>query len=104
MAGPRLFDSEITTRNPLRVNVVAPEVIETPWWDEMPGPVREGVFATAAAPILTPIAELPSRDVVAVGGSLNQDCLLWVPGDRDCGRMTRPATFAQPTVRPSKTG
>jgi len=34
---------------PLRVNVVAPGVIETPWWAGMPGPVRDGVFATAAA-------------------------------------------------------
>ncbi len=34
---------------PLRVNVVAPGVIQTPWWDGMPEPVREGVFASAAA-------------------------------------------------------
>jgi len=34
---------------PLRVNVVAPGVIETPWWAGMPGPVRDGVFASAAA-------------------------------------------------------
>ena len=34
---------------PLRVNVVAPGVIETPWWAGMPGPVRDGVFANAAA-------------------------------------------------------
>ena len=34
---------------PLRVNVVAPGVIETPWWADMPGPVREGVFANAIA-------------------------------------------------------
>ena len=34
---------------PLRVNAVAPGVIETPWWAGMPGPVRDGVFANAAA-------------------------------------------------------
>ena len=34
---------------PLRVNVVAPGVIETPWWAGMPGPVRDGMFAAAAA-------------------------------------------------------
>jgi NAD(P)-dependent dehydrogenase (short-subunit alcohol dehydrogenase family) len=34
---------------PLRVNVVAPGVIETPWWAAVPEPVREGVFARAAA-------------------------------------------------------
>lgn len=34
---------------PLRVNAVAPGVIQTPWWDGMPEPVREGVFASAAA-------------------------------------------------------
>jgi NAD(P)-dependent dehydrogenase (short-subunit alcohol dehydrogenase family) len=34
---------------PLRVNVVAPGVIETPWWAAMPEPVRRGVFARAAA-------------------------------------------------------
>jgi NAD(P)-dependent dehydrogenase (short-subunit alcohol dehydrogenase family) len=34
---------------PLRVNAVAPGVIETPWWAGMPGPVRDGVFAAAAA-------------------------------------------------------
>jgi NAD(P)-dependent dehydrogenase (short-subunit alcohol dehydrogenase family) len=34
---------------PLRVNVVAPGVIEIPWWAEMPEPVREGVFASAIA-------------------------------------------------------
>ena len=34
---------------PLRINVVAPGVIETPWWAVMPEPVRDGVFATAAS-------------------------------------------------------
>ena len=34
---------------PLRVNAVAPGVIETPWWAGLPGPVRDGVFAAAAA-------------------------------------------------------
>jgi NAD(P)-dependent dehydrogenase (short-subunit alcohol dehydrogenase family) len=34
---------------PLRVNAAAPGVIQTPWWDGMPDPVREGVFAGAAA-------------------------------------------------------
>jgi NAD(P)-dependent dehydrogenase (short-subunit alcohol dehydrogenase family) len=34
---------------PLRVNVVAPGVIQTLWWAAMPEPVREGVFARAAA-------------------------------------------------------
>jgi NAD(P)-dependent dehydrogenase (short-subunit alcohol dehydrogenase family) len=34
---------------PLRVNVVAPGVIQTPWWDGMPEPVRAGVYASAAA-------------------------------------------------------
>lgn len=40
---------------PLRVNVVAPGVIETSWWAAMPEPVREGVFARATA---APGAEL----------------------------------------------
>jgi NAD(P)-dependent dehydrogenase (short-subunit alcohol dehydrogenase family) len=34
---------------PLRVNVVAPGVIETPWWAGMPEPVREAVFVSATA-------------------------------------------------------
>lgn len=34
---------------PLRVNAVAPGVIETAWWAAMPDPVREGVFANAVA-------------------------------------------------------
>lgn len=34
---------------PLRVNVVASGVIETPWWAGVPGPVRDGVFANAVA-------------------------------------------------------
>jgi NAD(P)-dependent dehydrogenase (short-subunit alcohol dehydrogenase family) len=34
---------------PLRVNMVAPGVIQTQWWDGMPEPVRAGVFASAAA-------------------------------------------------------
>jgi NAD(P)-dependent dehydrogenase (short-subunit alcohol dehydrogenase family) len=34
---------------PLRVNLVAPGVIETPWWAEMPEPVRAAVFANAIA-------------------------------------------------------
>jgi NAD(P)-dependent dehydrogenase (short-subunit alcohol dehydrogenase family) len=34
---------------PLRVNAVAPGVIETPWWGRMPGTVRDGVFGAAAA-------------------------------------------------------
>jgi NAD(P)-dependent dehydrogenase (short-subunit alcohol dehydrogenase family) len=37
---------------PLRVNAVAPGVIETPWWDNLPAPVRDGIFAnTASAPL-----------------------------------------------------
>jgi NAD(P)-dependent dehydrogenase (short-subunit alcohol dehydrogenase family) len=31
------------------VNLVAPGVIETPWWAEMPEPVRAAVFANAIA-------------------------------------------------------
>ena len=31
------------------MNVVVPGVIQTPWRDGMPGPVREGVSASAAA-------------------------------------------------------
>ena len=34
---------------PLRVNVMAPGVIQTPWWAGMLEPVREGVFARATA-------------------------------------------------------
>jgi NAD(P)-dependent dehydrogenase (short-subunit alcohol dehydrogenase family) len=34
---------------PLRVNVVAPGVIETPWWASMPEPVRQAVLASATA-------------------------------------------------------
>ncbi len=34
---------------PLRVNFVAPGVIETPWWAAMPEPLRDGVFARAIA-------------------------------------------------------
>jgi NAD(P)-dependent dehydrogenase (short-subunit alcohol dehydrogenase family) len=34
---------------PLRVNVVAPGVITTPWWAAMAEPVRDAVFASAAA-------------------------------------------------------
>ncbi len=33
----------------MRVNVVAPGVIQTPWWAAMPAPVRDGVFARATA-------------------------------------------------------
>jgi NAD(P)-dependent dehydrogenase (short-subunit alcohol dehydrogenase family) len=33
---------------PLRVNAVAPGVIDTPWWAGMPESVREGVFANIA--------------------------------------------------------
>jgi NAD(P)-dependent dehydrogenase (short-subunit alcohol dehydrogenase family) len=32
---------------PLRVNTVAPGIIDTPWWSEMPSSVREGVFTNA---------------------------------------------------------
>ena len=34
---------------PLRVNAVAPGVINTPWWGNTPEQVRAGVFASAAA-------------------------------------------------------
>jgi NAD(P)-dependent dehydrogenase (short-subunit alcohol dehydrogenase family) len=56
---------------PLRVNVVAPGVIETPWWRGMPGPVREGVFATAAA---APAGRTGTPDDVAAVVALLIDC------------------------------
>lgn len=34
---------------PLRVNAVSPGVIATPWWDKMPAPQREAMFAEHAA-------------------------------------------------------
>ena len=33
---------------PRRVNAVSPGVIETGWWDELPGDVREEAFKTFA--------------------------------------------------------
>jgi NAD(P)-dependent dehydrogenase (short-subunit alcohol dehydrogenase family) len=47
---------------PLRVNAVAPGVIETPWWAGLPGPVRNGVFASAAA---APARRIGTPDDVA---------------------------------------
>jgi NAD(P)-dependent dehydrogenase (short-subunit alcohol dehydrogenase family) len=52
---------------PLRVNVVAPGVIETPWWAGMPEPVREAVFATAAA---APAGRTGTPDDVAAAVAL----------------------------------
>jgi NAD(P)-dependent dehydrogenase (short-subunit alcohol dehydrogenase family) len=52
---------------PLRVNVVAPGVIETPWWAGMPEPVREGVFARATT---APAGRTGTPDDVAAAVAL----------------------------------
>ncbi|RUU12076.1 SDR family oxidoreductase [Mesorhizobium sp. USDA-HM6] len=41
---------------PLRVNVVAPGVIDTPWWDFLPGEQRQAVFAEYAGK--TPVGRI----------------------------------------------
>jgi NAD(P)-dependent dehydrogenase (short-subunit alcohol dehydrogenase family) len=37
---------------PLRVNAVSPGVIDTPWWDFLPGDVKQGVFADLSRQVL----------------------------------------------------
>ncbi|MBZ9675816.1 SDR family oxidoreductase [Mesorhizobium sp. ES1-1] len=48
---------------PLRVNVVAPGVIDTPWWDFMPAEQKQAVFADYAG--RTPVGRIGKADDVA---------------------------------------
>lgn len=48
---------------PLRVNVVAPGVIDTPWWDFLPGEQRQAVFAEYAGK--TPVGRVGRAEDVA---------------------------------------
>lgn len=48
---------------PLRVNVVAPGVIDTPWWDFLPDEQRQAVFAEYAGK--TPVGRVGRADDVA---------------------------------------
>ncbi|RUW31176.1 MULTISPECIES: SDR family oxidoreductase [unclassified Mesorhizobium] len=48
---------------PLRVNVVAPGVIDTPWWDFLPDEQRQAVFAEYAGK--TPVGRIGRADDVA---------------------------------------
>ncbi|WFP60065.1 SDR family oxidoreductase [Mesorhizobium sp. WSM4904] len=48
---------------PLRVNVVAPGVIDTPWWDFLPGEQRQAVFAEYAGK--TPVGRIGRAEDVA---------------------------------------
>ncbi|MDX8453839.1 SDR family oxidoreductase [Mesorhizobium sp. VK9D] len=48
---------------PLRVNVVAPGVIDTPWWDFLPDDQRQAVFAEYAGK--TPVGRIGRADDVA---------------------------------------
>jgi NAD(P)-dependent dehydrogenase (short-subunit alcohol dehydrogenase family) len=48
---------------PLRVNVVAPGVIDTPWWDFMPAEQKRAVFADYAG--RTPVGRIGQADDVA---------------------------------------
>jgi NAD(P)-dependent dehydrogenase (short-subunit alcohol dehydrogenase family) len=48
---------------PLRVNVVAPGVIDTPWWDFLPAEQRQAVFADYAGK--TPVGRIGRADDVA---------------------------------------
>ncbi|WP_292200268.1 SDR family oxidoreductase, partial [Mesorhizobium sp.] len=48
---------------PLRVNVVAPGVIDTPWWDFLSGEERQAVFAEYAGK--TPVGRIGRAEDVA---------------------------------------
>ncbi|TGQ54588.1 SDR family oxidoreductase, partial [Mesorhizobium sp. M1C.F.Ca.ET.212.01.1.1] len=48
---------------PLRVNVVAPGVIDTPWWDFLPDEQRRAVFAEYAGK--TPVGRIGRAEDVA---------------------------------------
>ena len=48
---------------PLRVNVVAPGVIDTPWWDFLPGDQRQALFAEYAGK--TPVGRIGRAEDVA---------------------------------------
>ncbi|MDX8467657.1 SDR family oxidoreductase [Mesorhizobium sp. VK23B] len=48
---------------PLRVNVVAPGVIDTPWWDFLPAEQRQAVFAEYAGK--TPVGRIGRAEDVA---------------------------------------
>ncbi|TIW74418.1 MAG: SDR family oxidoreductase, partial [Mesorhizobium sp.] len=48
---------------PLRVNVVAPGVIDTPWWDFLPDDQRQAVFAEYAGK--TPVGRIGRAEDVA---------------------------------------
>jgi NAD(P)-dependent dehydrogenase (short-subunit alcohol dehydrogenase family) len=48
---------------PLRVNVVSPGIIDTPWWNAMPSDRRQTIFAQAVATL--PVGRLGTADDVA---------------------------------------
>ena len=48
---------------PIRVNAVSPGIIHTPWWDGMPGGVRDAFFDTARATL--PVRRIGTADEVA---------------------------------------
>ena len=48
---------------PLRVNAVSPGVIDTPWWDFLPGEAKASAFADYAAK--TPVGRVGTADDVA---------------------------------------
>lgn len=56
---------------PLRVNAVAPGVIDTPWWADMPDSVRAGVFADVAK---APVGRVGTPDDIAQVVALIIEC------------------------------
>ncbi len=48
---------------PLRVNAVSPGVIDTPWWDFVPGEQRQAIFADYAGK--TPVRRIGTADDIA---------------------------------------
>ena len=48
---------------PIRVNAVSPGIVDTPWWDGVPGDQREAYFEQAARTL--PVGRIASADDVA---------------------------------------